>query len=243
MCRSCGVDMASTKSSTLTQGVYHQLRAELLSCRLVPGQKLKIEELCQRLPAGSSAVREALSRLAADGFVVVEPQRGFRVTPLSVDELRDLTKVRCRIEGMCIRDSIENGGVDWEIGVIAALHRLTRTPERAPGDPKRFNDDFAVAHTAFHAAVVAACGSPWLLRIREQLFSQHERYRWLVAPLAKVDRDLDAEHAAIAHAALARRADEAVAHMEAHLRLTEEIIAGSPLARALDGGDMDRMAS
>ena len=53
--------------STLTQNVYQRLRADLLACRLMPGQKLKIEELCERLSAGSSAVREALSRLAARG--------------------------------------------------------------------------------------------------------------------------------------------------------------------------------
>ena len=146
--------------STLTQNVYQRLRADLLACRLMPGQKLKIEELCERLSAGSSAVREALSRLAADGFVVVEPQRGFRVTPLSFTELRDLTNVRCEIEGQCIRDAIKHGDIDWETAVIAALHRLSRTPERAPDDPKRYNDDFAVAHTAFHQAVVAACASP-----------------------------------------------------------------------------------
>jgi len=121
--------------STLTQNVYQRLRADLLACRLMPGQKLKIEELCERLSAGSSAVREALSRLAADGFVVVEPQRGFRVTPLSFTELRDLTNVRCEIEGQCIRDAIKHGDIDWETAVIAALHRLSRTPERAPDEP------------------------------------------------------------------------------------------------------------
>ena len=180
--------------STLTQNVYQRLRADLLACRLMPGQKLKIEELCERFSAGSSAVREALSRLAADGFVVVEPQRGFRVTPLSFAELRDLTNVRCEVEGMCIRDAIEHGGLDWETELIAALHRLSRTPERAPDDAKRYNDDFAVAHKAFHEAVVAACASPWLLRIRAQLFAQHERYRWLSKPLAQIERDLKAEH-------------------------------------------------
>ena len=153
--------------STLTQNVYQRLRADLLACRLMPGQKLKIEELCERLSAGSSAVREALSRLAADGFVVVEPQRGFRVTPLSFTELRDLTNVRCEIEGQCIRDAIKHGDIDWETAVIAALHRLSRTPERAPDDPKRYNDDFAVAHT---------CISPSRrCRLRKPLAPSHSR--------------------------------------------------------------------
>lgn len=222
--------------STLTQNVYQRLRADLLACRLMPGQKLKIEELCERFAAGSSAVREALSRLAADGFVVVEPQRGFRVTPLSFAELRDLTNVRCEVEGLCIRDSIEHGDIDWETALIAALHRLSRTPERAPDDPKRYNDDFAVAHKAFHEAVVAACASPWLLRIRAQLFAQHERYRWLSKPLAQIERDLKAEHNGIVESAIARRADEAVERMTAHLQLTADVILNSPLlSEASDG--------
>jgi DNA-binding GntR family transcriptional regulator len=215
--------------STLTQDVYQRLRADLLACRLLPGQKLKIEELCERLNAGSSAVREALSRLAADGFVVLEPQRGFRVMPLSIAELRDLTGVRCQIESLCLRDAIARGDLDWETGVIAALHRMSRTPERAPDDPKRYNDAFAVVHNAFHQALVAACTSPWLLRIRAQLFAQHERYRWLSKPLARVERDLEAEHSGIANAAIARRADEAVERITAHLNLTAEIILTSPL--------------
>ena len=215
--------------STLTEDVYRRLRADLLACRLLPGQKLKIEELCERLEAGSSAVREALSRLAADGFVVLEPQRGFRVTPLSIAELRDLTGVRCRIESMCIRDAIAHGDIDWETGVIAALHRMSRTPERTDDDPKRYSDAFAVAHTAFHQALVAACPSPWLLRLRSQLSAQHERYRWLSKPLARVERDLEAEHGGIAGAAIARRADEAAERLIAHLQLTAEIILTSPL--------------
>jgi len=218
-----------TAAASLTEDVYRRLRADLLACRLMPGQKLKIEELCERLGAGSSAVREALSRLAADGFVVVEPQRGFRVTPLSFDELRDLTNVRCQIEGLCIRDAIERGDIDWETNLIAALHRLSRTPERLPSDPQRYSDAFAVAHTAFHHAVVAACASPWLLRLREQLFAQHERYRWMSMPLAQVTRDLEVEHSGIAKAAIARRADEAVERMTAHLQLTADLILSSPL--------------
>src|SRR5471030_2062849 len=129
---------------TITQDVYQRMRADLLACRLPPGQKLKIEELCQRLSAGSSAVREALSRLASDGFVVVEPQRGFRVAPLSLDELRDLTDTRCKIEELCLREAIANGDLDWESNLISALHRLSKTPLRAEGDPERYSDKFAL---------------------------------------------------------------------------------------------------
>ena len=210
--------------STLTQDVYRRLRADLLSCRLAPGEKLRIEELCRRLCAGSSAVRETLSRLASEGFVVAEPQRGFRVAPVLAGELRSLTDARCQIEGLCIRSAVQHGDVEWEAGIITALHRLSKLPVRAEGDPKRYDDAFALAHTAFHEAIAAACDNSWLLRTREFLAAQHERYRWLSLPLATTDRDLHGEHAAIADAALSRDADRTVQRTTEHLDLTMRII-------------------
>ena len=211
-------------SLTLTQEVYQRLRSDLLSCRLMPGEKLRIEELGKRLGAGSSAVREALSHLASEGFVVAEPQRGFRVAPVSPGELRGLTDARCEIEELCIRRAVEHGDVEWEAGIMTTLHRLAKLPVRAEGDPKRYNDAFAVAHEAFHGAVAAGCANPWLLRMREYLAGQHLRYRWLSLPLATVERDLHGEHTAIAQAALARDSDRAVQLMTDHLNLTAHVI-------------------
>lgn len=212
------------RGSSLSESVYGRLRADLLSCRLAPGEKLKIDVLCRRLSAGSSAVREALSRLASEGFVLMEPQRGFWVKPLSLDELKDITNTRCQIESLCIRDSVTNGDLDWETGLIGALHRLSRLPVQAEGDAKRYGEAFAVAHTAFHEALVSACSSAWLLTLRRLLYAQHERYRWLSRPLARVERDLDTEHRDIAQAAVARNVELTVALMDEHLRTTARII-------------------
>ncbi len=210
--------------ASVTERVHAALRADLLACRLAPGQKLKIDELCRRFGVGSSAVREALSRLVSEGFVDSEPQRGFRVKPLSLDELRDLTDTRCQIEGLCIADSLARGDLEWETHLIASLHRLSRTPVQAEGDQKRYGEAFAVAHQAFHQALVAACRSPWLLKLRTLLSIQHERYRWLSRPLARIERDLDTEHRAIAAAAVARDGPKTVALMDEHLRQTARII-------------------
>lgn len=226
-------------TSSITQHAYGQLRADLLACRLAPGQKLKIDELCQRLGVGSSAVREALSRLASEGFVLMEPQRGFRVMPLDLDELVELTNARCQVEELCIRASIAHGTVEWETTLIAALHRLSRTPMLATGDDKRYSEAFGAAHNMFHEAIAAACGNRWLLRMRQLLSTQQERYRWLSRPLAVVERDLDKEHSDIARAALDRNADATVGLMKEHLQKTANIIlkataASGPLGRQQD---------
>src|ERR1700731_5490431 len=90
--------MARDAVHNLTQRAYEGLRADLLACRIRPGSRLKIQELCDRCSVSLGAVREALSRLTSEGLVVSEPQRGFRAAPVSVADLQDLTMVRIEVE-------------------------------------------------------------------------------------------------------------------------------------------------
>jgi DNA-binding GntR family transcriptional regulator len=213
-----------TSGASLTQTAYERLRADLLACRLPPGEKLRIGELCDMLGVSLSAVREALSRLTAEGLVVAEPQRGFRAAPISEADLRDLTAARIEIETLCLRRALAAGDVTWEERLVAAHHRLSRTAERDPGDPKLVTEAWAEAHRAYHAALVAGCDNAWLLRLRAILYAQSERYRRLSVPLARTERDLAREHRDIVEAALARDADRASALLAAHLSLTSDIL-------------------
>ena len=215
----------AARSRSLTQDVYERLRAEILACRLVPGAKLRINELCAALGGVSlGAVREALSRLSADGLVVAEPQRGFTVTPVSTQDLEELTAARIEAESWCLRAAIAKGGVRWEAGILAAFQRLERTQFQAEGDPTRLSDAWVAAHALFHEALVAAAGNTWLLRIRAQLYQQSERYRRLSVPALPLQRDVDGEHRAIMTATLARDADLAAAMLGEHLRLTTRFL-------------------
>ena len=211
----------------LTQIAYERLRADILACRLAPGVKLKISDLCARLSVSLGAVREALSRLTSEGLVVAEPQRGFGVAPISQAELEDLTAVRIEIEGSCLRRAASAGDIAWESRMVAAFHHLSRLPERDPGDPARQGDAWCEAHAAFHAALVAACDSPWLLRLRGILYAQSERYRRLSVPLARAPRDLVREHREIMAAMLDHDGDRAAVLMAGHLRATTGILTGS----------------
>ena len=210
--------------SSLTRDAYERLRADLLACRLRPGARLKINELCQSLSVSLSAVREALARLTSEELVVAEPQRGFRVAPISADELRDLTSVRAQIEGLCLERAIAVGDVGWESQLVAAFHRLSRTPEREPDDPERMGEAWSAAHAAYHEALVGACDSPWLLRLRASLYAQSERYRRLSVPLAERARNLNREHQDLMEAALARDAGRTKALMAQHVELTTRVL-------------------
>ena len=211
---------APSIAPSLTAEVYERLRRDLLACRLAPGQRLNIAVLANSLSVSLGAVREALSRLTSEGLVVLEPQKGFTAAPISAADLADLTQVRIRIECQCLRRSIEVGSLAWETTLVAAHHRLARTPASSPGDPSRVADAWSLYHAEFHEALAAGCDSPWSLKLRRTLFAHSERYRRLSLPLGRKPRRVDQEHTALVAAALARDADLAERLLTAHLQTT-----------------------
>ena len=82
----------------------------------------------------------------------------------------------------------------------------------------------SLRHRIFHRALVNACGSRWLLGFRDVLHEQSERYRRLSIRRNRQPRDVEAEHAAIVHAVLARNADAAVAALTTHFLTTMHFV-------------------
>lgn len=209
----------AANAGSLTLSVYKRLQADVITGRLAPGDKLKIHDLAEQLEVSPGVVREALSRLASESIVVASPQRGFRVAPISAEDVRDLTQARIEIERSCLRRSLSYGDVAWEGAILAALHRLSHTPH----EEAELSDPWADTHAQFHKALVDACDSKWLLRVREQLFVQAERYRRINTRLSANIRDLRAEHEKIAKLAISRDVERTCALMEHHLKLTETL--------------------
>jgi len=225
-------------AGSLTVFAYQKLRRDVLTGSLAPSEKLKIHELAGQLGVSPGVVREALSRLASERLVIATPQRGFRVAPISAEDVHDLTEARIDIEMACLRRSVAQGDLAWEAGIVAATHRLSRTPH----DPNVPGEEWARAHAAFHESLVAACDSRWLLAMREQLYYQAERYRTINIRISGPARDLQGEHENIANAVLQKDFDRAGALMIEHLRLTETLTMESisAQARASQTGSLDR---
>jgi DNA-binding GntR family transcriptional regulator len=217
--------LADDRPRSLTSAVQERLRADILSTRLLPGQKLHIAGLAKQFSVSLAAVREALSRLVADGLVQASDQRGFRVSPVSLADLADVTQTRIDIEGLALRRSIERGDQAWLASVEAAFEALKAVPYRYPDQPGVHYEEWVVRHRIFHRALVNACGSPWLLGFRDVLHEQSERYRRLsIRREVGKERDVEAEHAAIVDATLRRDADLAVAALSQHFTITMEFV-------------------
>lgn len=208
-----------------TSMAYEVIRSDILNGRLVPEKKLKIQELAVQLDVSPGAVREALSRLVPERLVVLRDQRGFVVAPLSLDDLNDLTNLRCEIEAIALRWSVEHGDVNWEANILAAEHRLrSRSTGSSEDDTRRI---WTQNHAAFHTALISACGSRRLLALHAQLYEQSQRYRGLLTFHVEADRDVDGEHHKIVEFALARNVKGLVDGMVNHLRLTTKLIVQS----------------
>ena len=209
---------------TLATIAYTKLRQDLIHGAFDLGSKLRIQALCERYGIGLNPIREALNRLSSEGFVVQTDQRGFQVAELSIGDLEELTKARCWLDGLALRESIQHGNQEWEEGVVLAYHRLSRLPRYLDSQPAVRNPDWSKAHKAFHVSLLSACGTKWIEDFCDQMFDAAERYRNTARNDGPTSRsDLD-EHRAIMEATIARKADLAVELLTQHFQLTSQLV-------------------
>ncbi|MFF2246087.1 GntR family transcriptional regulator [Arthrobacter sp. NPDC058130] len=211
--------MSATEPKTHSEEVYASLRAELLGGTFLPGSKLRLAGLGTRYGVSLSVVREAMTRLAGEGLVRALPQRGFSVAPLSVEDLLDLTRARVLIETAVLRESISQGGLEWESAVIAAHHTLQGTPYTTREG--HLGGDWSLAHHAFHRTLLTGANSPRLESIATELRDCSLLYQhWSIDIAHDLDRDVAAEHRHIAELAVARDAEGAVQALTEHIERT-----------------------
>lgn len=204
--------MNSPQSST--QRAYHILRDRIITGRIPPGQRLKIDTLKESLDTGASPIREALSLLTSDQLVDRIDQRGFRVAESSREQFREILDLRCNLEDLAVRDSLKHADIAWENALVLAHHHMSRA---------RKNDleEFEASHKAFHMALLATCQSPILLRFCRQLYDLNVRYRYLAGQSKGYDRrDVDAEHQMILEAAVERDVKAVSTRLIEHYRNT-----------------------
>ena len=209
---------------TQTTIAIERLRADIVSGRLRPNEKLRVQALAEHYGFAASALREALSRLVTDALVVAEDQRGFRVSPVSRESLIELTEARVGIECLALRRAIEFGDVAWESAVIGAFHRLSRCsemPDTNSGDMLQWS----VCHQDFHHVLIAACRSKWLIYFSNLMYQQSERYRMLATlTRPKRKRNVPEEHEGLMSAVVERDADRACTLIAAHFHETTRLL-------------------
>lgn len=202
--------------STVRSNTYERIKRDILFGELAPGYKLKLDTLKARYEASVSTLRETLNRLASEGFVSAEEQRGFFVTPVSKEDFSEIANLRILLEGFALRASIENGDTEWEGNLVAAHHKLHRMEQLLlTGDESQI-ELWKRYDWEFHLALIQACNSQNLLSLHSTLYDKYLRYQMLI--LTSRGAEAVEEHRIMFEAALRRDTDTAVEALEQHIR-------------------------
>ena len=209
---------------TLVERAYLGLRHDVVCGKLAPGERLRVEHLKDQYEVGAGTLREALSLLVSDALVTSEGQRGFRVAPISMADLEDVTNTRVMLETEALRQSIRHGDAQWETALVQSYELLCAT-ERNLAETGSVR--WERRNKAFHEALIAGFNSTWSKYLLSILYRHAERYRNINFRLTAAHasgRDVHKEHEAIFRAAVDRQEARAALALEAHIRLTHDIV-------------------
>lgn len=226
-------EVIKQEPKTLVEGAYLALRNDIIKGVHTPSSKLKVEHLKDIYQVSGGTLREALALLVADSLVYAEGQKGFFVSPMSLKDFKEITQLRIMLEKQALKQSIENGNDKWEADVISAHHRLALAEQKlAISNIEQRSAQFSLweeRNAAFHAALVSACESRWILQFIGILYQQSERYRSIgVQYGTNLKRDLHAEHEALKDAALARDVHLCSEILAEHIGITYELFENLP---------------
>jgi len=217
---SVGVPPAPARkpSRTLTTDLFEQIRSDILHNRLEPGSRLLFRDMRERYRSGLSPLREALMRLVSEGLVLLEDHKGFRVAPVSRDEMIDIANTLLELEAIAIRMAVEKGDDRWEAQIVARYHELSKREMFAADGT--LDAEWEARNVAFHEALYEACGSPSLKLVCHLLYERHSRYRRLRTRQGDPSRNVSKEHEGLMRATIARNADSAITLLRKHRSAT-----------------------
>ncbi|RBY91090.1 GntR family transcriptional regulator [Blastococcus sp. TF02A-30] len=148
-----------TRPTTSAERALHELRELILAAELAPGARLGEVELAERLGVSRTPVREALTRLAAEGLVEITPNRGARVATWTVAELEGVFDLRLSLEPQLTGFAVPNAGERDVAELDDLAHRMLAVG--TPG-PEQDLDALVPLNRVFHDRLVALAGHPTL---------------------------------------------------------------------------------
>lgn len=203
----------AASGTTLATSLTTRLRRAVISGELAPGERLPLDQLREQFGVSLSPLREALSRLSSEGFILIEDQKGYRVPPMSEEDQRHITQMRSHFEIYALREAIAKGDVAWESEVTAALYILNRIDRKTVDDVEIWEK----AHREFHLKLISACMIPLLIQFCLVLHDHSDRYRRAYLRINRGDKGIPAEHKVIAEAAVTRQTDLACELLRKHI--------------------------
>lgn len=163
-------DVEDKANTSNADDAYARLRRDILLCRLAPGASVTEPALMSAYALGKSTCRIALVRLIHDGLVASRPRKGYRIAPITLQDVEEVFSLRVQLEPLAAR--LATGHVD--IDALRALEAACRV-RRPDLSIHEQIDAFMHANTAFHLAIARASGHSRLHRALTALMDEMSR--------------------------------------------------------------------
>lgn len=200
-------------SQSLGELVYGKLKAALFELSLLPGDTFTEQEVVGAFGVSRTPVRQALQRLAGEGFVQVSRRSGWRVRPFDFDRFEQLYDLRIVLELAALNRLCQTR----DAAVSETLERLLRVWGVQPQERLGPGHNATLLDEAFHCTLVAAAGNAEMAAVHKDVTDKISIVRRLdFTQQLRVDATY-AEHEAIVRAVMARSASEACALLKAHI--------------------------
>lgn len=219
--------------STLNDDCYRALKAAILDLTLAPGTPIVENAIAAQLGTSKTPVREALARLASEGFIVTDRSRRSHVAGLSIETVREIYAVRALLESAAIRH-VATRMTDQDLDAVeASISGAMRALDRE--DLGAFLD----ANDGFHMRLIACNRNQYLIGIAERIFDQVRRVR---SALYRYEPAIDRHafsrrgvenHREILRALAARDPEQSAALMAADVRMFVDLMDTPTVREAL----------
>lgn len=217
-----GGDLEPVNRESTPALVADQLRRAIMRGTLRPGAQLGEVELANRLGISRGPLREAMQRLIAEGLLHSQRHRGIFVRELDMDDVRDVYTARLAVEQAAARLILAGGQGPTVAQLLTGSLTAMEDAARA-GDPLALAD----ADHTFHAALVAASGSPRLRRMAEGLLVETRMCLAALQRTAPPPDALVAEHRLLRDAFLAGDGPRLATALEEHMTDAVDRIVGA----------------
>ncbi len=145
------------------QAVYEDIKQQIVDEKLSPGHWFVERELCAAYGLSRTPIREILWKLMSDGFLEQEPNRGFVVRKLGLEQIFEVFQAREAVEGMAARLACSKGNESFRSTLREMMEKLNKLDAEA--DPARGS----VLGRQLHGAILEAARNRIMVGIYENL--------------------------------------------------------------------------
>jgi DNA-binding GntR family transcriptional regulator len=190
-------------SQSLAGKAYEIVKGEIITCALEPGQQIVQSQLAERYQIGLTPVREALQRLAQEGFVQPIPRFGYIVSPVTLSDVREIFELRSIVESSAARLAAVRGLQEQLTKILASADFTYVYKER------QSYTDFLAHNADFHRSVAVAARNQRLVDLVSKLLDELTRVFHLGLDLRDSAEEMRDEHLALAQVLCDRDPDRA----------------------------------